>query len=336
MPRSALSWLALAASAWAGTEALPGHWTLADDLAPAEAWTSFQSRHPGPWSVYTDLATGAPSLIAGAPIPAGMVVRADEAGIARARAFLEELRDVLRVDEPSAFVLERAVTVINPHGQELVFVNFKQTWRGLDVWHQSDGGERERLALVKLRFKGSDLVLLGSDAVPALAVPDEVRLQESEATHRAVGLVGTTALAAVETRSYVSVRGSRAFLARDVEVRTDEPAHRWRFLFDAHSGTLVERRDEPRTRPTRSRRWCTSTSWTTPTRTWPTGRRCARTAPGPPVPDRGAGRPRRERTDDLAGGGRERPGVTLYFQGLSQDPAGQLYLSDRHTFVHTP
>lgn len=30
------------------------------------------------------------------------------------------------------------------------------------------------------------------------------------------------------------------------------------------------------------------------------------------------------------------PGVTLYFQGLSQDPAGQLYLSDRHTFVHTP
>jgi hypothetical protein len=241
--RRAVVLLVLAASVRAGSEVPPGRWQSADDFHGDAAWTALQARHPGPWSVWTDLATGAPSLVAGAPIPAGTAVRADEAGIARARAFLDELREVLRVDDPSAFALERAVAVTNPHGQELTFINLKQTWRGLDVWHQSEGGEREKLALVKLRFKGTDLVLFGSDATPALGVPDEVRLQEGEAAHRAVGLVGTTALASVEARSYVSVRGNRAFLARDVEVRTEGPEHLWRYIFDAHTGALVERRD---------------------------------------------------------------------------------------------
>jgi len=255
MLQHAIALLVLTVSAGAGTEAPvarndvpPGEWSLAADLPGAPGWDALQARHPGSWSVYTDLSTGAPSLIAGPPIPAGMPVRADDAGVARARAFLEELRDVLRVDDPAAFAVERVTTVTNPHGQELVIVHLKQTWNGLDIRHQSEGGDREKRASVFFVFKGGHVVMLGSDAVPALALPAETRLDEAGALSRALGSaeVGPAALKRVESRSYVSVRGSRAFLAREVEVVTSEPEHRWRFVFDAHTGALEEQRDDLR------------------------------------------------------------------------------------------
>jgi len=254
MLRSALLLLIGPVLAWAGTESVarndvpPGVWRSAADLAPEDGWGALQARHGGPWSVYADLATGAPSLIVGRPLPAGMEVHADDAGVGRARVFLEELRELLRVDDPSAFAVERVTSVTNAWGQEVVYVNLKQTWNGLDVWHQSPGGDREKLALVLFRFKGTDLVMSGSDAAPALALPAETRLDEAEAVRRALGTLpaGAAALERVASRSYVSVRGSRAFLAREVEVVTSEPEHAWRFIFDAHTGALEEQRDDLR------------------------------------------------------------------------------------------
>jgi len=240
-------WL-LAVSASAESEVPPGRWTRVQDLAPDPSWAGLQARFGAGWSVYTDLGSGAPSLIAGPPIPAGMIVRADEAGVARARRFLEELREVLRVDDPSAFAVERAVAVTNPWGQEVVYINLKQTWNGLDVRHQSPGGDREKLAMVLFRFKGTDLVMSGSDAVPGFDVPGEVRLEEAEAIRRSLGsaTLGAARIEKVETRSYVSVRGSRTFLAREVEVLTSDPPHDWRFVYDAHTGELEEQRDDVR------------------------------------------------------------------------------------------
>jgi hypothetical protein len=189
-------------------------------------------------------------LIVGPGLPMGGPVRADEAGIARGRALLEELRDELRVDDPSAFVLERAVAVPNPNGQELVYINFKQVHEGLDVRHQAAGGAREHLAMVQFQFNGTlgRLVLRRSDAVPGLAVPAAIALGEGEAAHRALGAVAARGGAAerVATRSYVSVRGDRRFLAREVEVATSRPYHEWKALFDAHTGELVEVRDDAR------------------------------------------------------------------------------------------
>jgi hypothetical protein len=150
------------------------------------------------------------------------------------------------VDDPSAFEVERVIALPRPDGQELVAIHFRQTWNGLDVRHQPSEGRRERRARVVFRFQGTDLVMFGSDAAPALALPALERLGEAAAVQRALGSVPVAGASPkkVESRSYVSVRGSRAFLAREVEIVTSEPGHRWRLIYDAHTGSLVEQRDD--------------------------------------------------------------------------------------------
>ena len=60
MPRNSPALLLLAASALAGSDVPPGLWQRSGDLADPGIWTAFEARHPGPWAVWTDLATGAP------------------------------------------------------------------------------------------------------------------------------------------------------------------------------------------------------------------------------------------------------------------------------------
>jgi len=238
-----------AAASGAAQELPPGRWQPTDPATSGPAWEELQARFGSGWSVYTDVATGAPAMVLGPPIPLGMTVRADAAGIARARALLEELREVLRVTDPAAFELERAVAAPNPYGQEVVTIAFKQTWRGLELWHQSEGGDREKLAAVKFHFKGTHLVLFGSDAVPDLRLPEALALEEAQAPGRALESLGAAAAAPerVTARSYVSVRGDRAFLAREAAVLTGPPApHDFRVIFDAHTGERVETRDDLR------------------------------------------------------------------------------------------
>jgi hypothetical protein len=227
-----------------------GHWEAVEGARRGGAWAAFEERFGAGWSVFLDHATGSPSLLVGPGLPLGSPIRADEAGIARARALLEELADLFGVDDPSAFELERAVSVPGASGHEIVTINFKQTWRGFDVRHQSEGGVREHLALVKFQFDGTlgRAVLLGSDAVPGLAVPSKVLLDEAAAVPAALAASPGGAAAAhdLAVRSYVSVRERGAFLAREVEVVTQAPAHQWKAIFDAGTGELAELRDELR------------------------------------------------------------------------------------------
>jgi hypothetical protein len=145
---------------------LPGRWEPLDGASRGGLWPGFEARFGPGWALYADPVTGSPSMLAGPGIDAGGPIEADDAGIARARALLEQLADVLGVDDPSAFTLERAVAYPNAHGQKMVTINFKQQHRGLDVRHQATGGTRDHLAMVKLHFNGTlgRLVLLGSDA----------------------------------------------------------------------------------------------------------------------------------------------------------------------------
>jgi hypothetical protein len=213
-------------------------------------WAAHAARHGPGWSVYADPTTGSPSLIVGPAIPTGMKLTADATAIARARAFLEEMREILGVEDPAAFALERCIAVPNAHGQEIVTVNLKQQYRGIEIWHQAPDGAVEHLAMVKFQFNGTlgKLTLFGSDAVRGLTVPEEIVLTESEATTRVLQSLGATlsTLERVAARTYVSVRGERRFLAREVEVVTTLPPHDWKFIFDAHTGLLEERRDDLR------------------------------------------------------------------------------------------
>jgi len=181
-------------------------------------------------------------MILGPGIPVGTGLRADDAGIARARALLEELRETLDVDDPSAFAVERAVAVRNAAGQDLVLINFKQTARGLDVWHEAPGGDREKLALVRLRINATlgVVTMLGSDAVRGLELPADTVLDEGGAAWRALETLGAgSTTSSLKTRSYVSVRPQGAFVAREARLVTVGPPHAWRVVFDAHTGRHV-------------------------------------------------------------------------------------------------
>jgi hypothetical protein len=228
--------------------ALPatGGWVELDGTTRGAAWAAFEARYGGGWSLYVDPATGTPGLLAGPGIDLGRKIGADDDGIARARALMEELADVLGVADPSEFVLERAVSVENPWGQEIVTINFKQTWRGLEVWHQGPRGSWEHLAMVRFLFNGSigRVALLGSDAVRELAVPPEVLLDEAEARIVGARSLGGEAPRSVASRSYVAVRPEGTFLAREARVRTE--SHDWRLILDARTGDLIERVDNAR------------------------------------------------------------------------------------------
>jgi len=226
---------------------LPGRWEPLDGASRGGLWSGFEARFGSGWAIDLDPVTGSPSMLAGPGIPLGAPIEADDAGIARARDLLEELSDVFGVDDPSTFTLERAVSYPNAHGQKMVTINFKQEHRGLDVRHQAPGGNRDHLAMVKLHFNGTlgRLVLLGSDAVPGLRLPEEVRLGEDQALGAALGTAAGP-VSATAVRSYVSVRGSRRFLAREAQVGTEAPTQVRSAIFDAHTGELVETRDDLR------------------------------------------------------------------------------------------
>jgi hypothetical protein len=223
-----------------------GGWVELDGTTRGPAWAVFEARFGGGWSLYVDPATGTPGMLTGPGIDLGRKIAADAEGIARLRALMEELADVLGVTDPSDFVLERAVSVENPWGQEIVTINFKQTWRGLDVWHQAAGGTHEHLAMVKFIVNGTigRVALLGSDAVPDLQVPEQTLLDEGEARIVATRGLPEPGLRSVDVRSYVSVRAEKRFLAREVRMQTE--GHDWRLIHDAATGVLVERRDEAR------------------------------------------------------------------------------------------
>lgn len=227
----------------------------AQDALPPGQWQPLEAsaaagRLGAGWSVWTDAVSGTPTMIAGPGLDLGGPLAADETGIARARALMEEFQVLLGVADPSEFRLERATEVTNAWGQTMVYINFKQTWNGLDVWHQSADGTREKLAMVRFRINGTlgRLALLGSDAVPLPRSGGLEALSEAQALDRALASaeVGASLAEHASVSSYVSVRGNGTFLARDARVGTKRPAHDWRFIFDAGTGKRVEVRDELR------------------------------------------------------------------------------------------
>jgi len=239
-------------AAWAAPGTATPWWDVPDASGPDAAWAGFAARFGPGWSVLRDGVTGSPSLIVGPGHALGAPIAPDDAGVARARALLEELRDVLGVEDPAAFTLERAVGVPGAHGHEIVtFVFAQRSADRLEVWHESEGGDREHLAAVRFLFDGTlgRLVALGSDAVPGTATATEAEaMSESDAVR---GALARLALAPSEvrelrTRSYISVRDGRARRVREARVFTAGAPHAWRVLFDAATGELVEERDEAR------------------------------------------------------------------------------------------
>jgi len=229
----------------------PGAWEPLGAEARGFAWAAFEAEYGEGWRVLWNETTGSPSMMVGPPIRTPFPVRADDPGIAWSQALLTRLKDVLCVRDPADFVLERAVELPNPHGQTLVMISFQQTWRGLEVWHEQAGGRVQHRARVRFVFNAttSSVVLLGSDAVPDLALDPHQPFTEDQALAATLSARPPTVRGGVEAsaRSYASVRGARRFVAREVSlVGSEAPLHR-NVIFDAANGALVEDRDDLRT-----------------------------------------------------------------------------------------
>jgi len=240
--------LALAASSAA--QKSPASWVPIADLKPrGVAWDEAEQLLGAGWQVRFAEDQVTPEWVLGPGLALGRTVAADDGSIALARSLLDRLADVLRVDDPSAFVPDRAAGVPNPHGHELVTIQFRQTWEGLEV--RTPRGP----ARVHFTFNGTlgRLVAFGSGAIADLRAEKPVlppvyalgaglrRLPALDPVDDAVSKVAT----------YVYARPGVERLevgpVHEVQVRTAKPAHLHVLIFDAVTGALVEARDDLRT-----------------------------------------------------------------------------------------
>jgi Tol biopolymer transport system component len=229
----------------------PSAWEPLDAAERGFAWAAFEAEFGEGWRVLWNEATGSPSMLVGPPIHTPFPIRADDPGIAWSQALLTRLKDVLCVRDPSDFTLERAIELQNAHGQTLVMISFQQTWHGLEVWHEQPGGTVQHRARVRFVFNAttSSAVLLGSDAVPDLALDPRQPFTEDQALAATLSAHPLAARGGVEAsaRSYVSVRGARRFVAREVSLVGNAAPLARSVIFDGADGALVEDRDEVRT-----------------------------------------------------------------------------------------
>src|SRR5262249_2519018 len=135
------------------------------------AWSRFQSDAGTAWQASWDSATGVPSRIFGRGIAAPGAVQDPAAAARAARAFLARHADLVA---PGAAASD-FVLVSNQVRNGLRVVGFRQTAGGMVVL----GGQ------VSFRFKNDRLFVIGSEALPHVTVPRDVRLRAAPATARA-------------------------------------------------------------------------------------------------------------------------------------------------------
>jgi len=226
-------------------------WTHLSELSSRSLdWARFETVMGTDWQVAIDSLTGLPAWIIGPGLRLGRPVGVDDGTIALARAIVERLQGALGVEDLSALVLDRAVASLNPSGQEIVGIQFRQTHHGYDV-RTSNGSVR-----VHLTFNGTLGVLaaLGTELIAGLDVPVANPLPIGEVIAAAMARVPAPATAAarlLSTGTYVYVRpvaeAQRSDLVHEVQVQTDHPPRQLVLIFDARSGALLEERDDLRT-----------------------------------------------------------------------------------------
>lgn len=218
---------------------LPGHQSLAQDLASYEAEHALADRYGGSWRVVSwNPQTNTPHLMQGsARLSPGVRDAGDLAE--RARAVVRDNAALLRVDPEQ---LELRAT---PNARGKWVAHFQQTWRGLEVWQ----------ARVRVAFSADGrLLLLGSDCHDDIALDPAPALPAASAVAIAkAGLPFDPATDTVEGEPElmvlpypVSATAVEHHLVWRMRVRTDKPLGVWVTHVDAHDGTILWRTNDIR------------------------------------------------------------------------------------------
>ncbi len=236
----------------------PWQWTTLREFADGEAarngdagvWGAYAGGIGRGWRVMFHPVLGTPTWILtdGLDLGSGSIVT-DAAAVARMRRFVDEHRALLGVDRVDALKLMRVSVTPNAHGQDILGVDFKQTYRGYDVRTPTDH------IRVKLHANATlgRLVAFGSDWLTGLEV--EVRpIDRAAAITRALEEVpdappGTVRIHDVETFVLVEAReraehGIDAKLVHQVKVETTSPLGAWSVILDANTGVLLRKHSD--------------------------------------------------------------------------------------------
>jgi hypothetical protein len=212
------------------------------DHAPAAArasWQAFRDAHPGDWRVSWDAATGVPSRIFGAGIPApGSVASARAAEQAARRVLTEHIELLAPGSDPRAFEVAS-----NTREGDLRVVGLTQRHEGLRVV----GGQ------VSFRFRNDRLFVIGSEALPRVRVEQTGPAMPASAARRAAAEIsrarmphaGDLIAGEVEGPVILPLVGEREVLgyrlAMGVDIEGSAAGQRWHVYVDATSGELLAR-----------------------------------------------------------------------------------------------
>jgi hypothetical protein len=142
--------------------------TIAATAPEGTAWERCARGDGGRWSVLLHPWLGTPSMIITSGIHLGQApLDGRDATVERLRAFALRRADLLGIDRPDALKLHRVSVTPNPSGHRILGVDFKQTYRGYDVWTPT---ERVR---VRIRADGTlgRVSVFGLDWIPRIACP---------------------------------------------------------------------------------------------------------------------------------------------------------------------
>ena len=202
------------------------------------AWDAFVAQHGPAWASW-DEHTAVPSRIITSGIEARGTVDDPATALAFARALLTRHIDLLA---PGAAASD-FVLVTNELSHGVRSLGFVQHHRGREVV----GGQ------VSFRFKHDALVVIGSEALPTVAIPERsIDADGDQATKRALawlaedGFDTPTVVGALHGPMVLPIVFGSGPIYREVyelEVQTTSPAGRWRVWIDAQTGEPVARRD---------------------------------------------------------------------------------------------
>ena len=226
-------------------------WIDVDRLAvsgPDADWMRFcEVMGPG-WIVTPDAAFGVPRWILGpgyrvgpAPLSAADAVREARA-LACALAAPLGLESAVDVGEP------QTAQIVNAHGQTLLAVDFPLAHAGYPV--------RTLLEARRVQFRFNltlgKLVMIGSGAVPGLAVDTRAKLSPDAAVVAALQQIpgfqpgqGTVSGFSTYILAGLDDAGrTRARLVHDVRIAVTRPAHDWHVILDARTGDRLHVADD--------------------------------------------------------------------------------------------
>lgn len=221
--------------------------TIAATAPEGTAWEHYAGGDGARWNVLLHPWLGTPSMIITSGIDLGQApLGGRDATVDRMRVFALRRADLLGIDRPDDMKLHRVSVTTNPSGHRILGVDFKQTYRGYDVWTPT---ERVR---VRIRADGTlgRVSVFGSDWIRRLACPI-APIPPGDAAARALeqfpqfppGSVRVTGLS-----TYVLVAPARTgeteldtHLVHHVTLESADPADAWSVLLDANDGSLIRK-----------------------------------------------------------------------------------------------